>query len=148
MRRTLCLAMLALAGCARHEVDSRRLPTGAALDPAGVSVPLGSMPQRLLFSPDSTRLVAVLSGYREQGIQVIDRASRRVVQTLVQPAAFVGACFSPTGDRLFVSGGNRDVVYAYAWRADSAALADSIVLGPPPGEAGGRAYPSGLACSP
>src|SRR5262249_20312150 len=44
--------------------------------------------------------------------------------------------------------GNRDVVYEYAWSADSAALADSIPLAPPPGKAGGRVYPAGLACSP
>jgi YVTN family beta-propeller protein len=148
VRRTLCLAFIALAGCARPEPRVHRLPTGVVLDPAGVSVPLGSMPITMRFAPDSTRIVAVLSGYREQGIQVIDPAARRVVQTIVQPAAFVGACFSPDGTRLFVSGGNRDVVCEYEWRADSAALADSIVLGPPPGKAGGRAYPAGLACSP
>jgi hypothetical protein len=49
-----------------------RLPTGATLDPAGVSIPLGSFPVAMIFSPDSSRIVAVLSGYREQGLQVID----------------------------------------------------------------------------
>src|SRR5262245_19953733 len=147
MRRAPCLLLLLLVGCARPGTSPHRLPTGVALDPAGVSVPLGSMPLTLRFSPDSTRFVAVLSGYREQGIQVIDRASRSVVQTLVQPAAFMGACFAPDGRRLFVSGGNSDVVYEYAWSADTAALADSIRLGPAPGPAGGRAYPAGLACS-
>jgi len=147
MRRATFLVLLLLVGCARPAPPERRLPTGVVLDPAGVSVPLGSMPLTMRFSPDSTRIVTILCGYREQGFQVIDRISRRVVQTVFQPAAFVGACFTPDGSRLFVSGGNRDVVYAYTWRGDSAALADSIVLGPPPGKAGGRAYPSGLACS-
>jgi YVTN family beta-propeller protein len=147
MRRACFLVLILLAGCARPGSNARQLPTGVVLDPAGVSVPLGSMPLTLRFSPDSTRMVAVLSGYREQGIQVIDRASRRVVQTIVQPAAFVGACFSPDGSRLYVSGGDRDLVYEYAWSADTAALADSIRLGPSPGPAGGRAYPAGLACS-
>lgn len=139
---------LALLGCAHKVPDPRRLPTGAILDPAGGSIFLGSMPVTMTFSPDSSRIVAVLSGYREQGAQVIDCASRRVVQTLVQPAAFVGACFSADGSRLFVSGGNRDVVYEYSWSAGSATLADSIALGPPPGPGGGRVYPAGLACSP
>src|SRR5262245_38476100 len=149
MRRAcgLLLLLMGCGACARPETSGHRLPTGVVLDPAGVSVPLGSMPLTLRFSPDSTRLVAVLSGYREEGIQVIDRASRSVVQTLVQPAAFVGACFAPDGRRLFVSGGDRDLVYEYAWSADTAALADSIRLGPTPGPAGGRAYPAGLACS-
>src|SRR5215471_4589181 len=147
MRRLVWLALLAVAGCARVASDPHRLPTGVALDPAGVSVPLGSMPLTMRFSPDSARIVAVLSGYREQGFQVIDRASRRVVQTVFQPAAFVGASFSPDGTRLYVSGGDRDVVYAYAWQADTAALADSIVLGRPSATASGHAYPAGLACS-
>src|SRR5262249_18311656 len=141
MRRAACLALLVLAGCSRPAPREHRLPTGVVLDPIGISVPPGSMPPTMLFPPGSPRIVTVLSGYREQGFQVIDRASHRQVQCIVQPAAFVGACFSPDGQRLFVSGGDRDLVYEYAWRADSAALADSIRLGPPPGPAGGRAYP-------
>jgi len=148
MIRALCLALLVLAGCARPAAEVHRLPTGVVLDPAGVSVALGSMPLTMRSSPGSARIVAVLCGYRDQGIQVIDPVSRRVTQTVAQPAAFVGACFSPDGSRLYVSGGNQDVVYEYTWRADSAALADSIVLAPPPGKDGGRVYPAGIACSP
>jgi YVTN family beta-propeller protein len=139
--------LVAFAGCTSRPAETRRLPTGIVLDPAGVSVPLGSMPLAGIWSPDSTRIVVVLGGYREQGVQVVDRASRRVVQTLVQPSAFLGAAFAPDGRTLFVSGGNRDVVYEYAWRADTASLADSIVLGPAPRKPGGRVYPAGLACS-
>jgi len=141
------VAFVLASACQPAKLERDRLPTGLTLDPVGVAIPLGSMPGTMLFSPDSTRIVVVLSGYREQGVQVVDRASRRVIQTLVQPAAFLGAVFSPDGTRLYVSGGNRDLVYEYAWRADSATLADSIPLGPPPGPEGGRAYPAGLACS-
>ena len=110
MSRAWCLALLVLAGCARTTTEAHRLPTGAVLDPAGASMPLGSMPLTMRLSPGGVRIVTVLCGYREQGIQVIDPVARRVTQTLVQPAAFVGACFTPDGNRLFVSGGNRDVV--------------------------------------
>src|SRR5262249_3319378 len=127
-RLSLPLVALALVtGCGGAPSEPMRLPTGAQLDPAGHATALGSMRVAMVFSPDSTRVVAVLSGYREQGAQVIDLASRRVVQTLVQPAAFLGAAFTPDGHTLFVSGGNRDVVYAYAWR-DTAVLADSIAF--------------------
>lgn len=143
----IAIAVVVIAGC-HPRAEPLRLPTGVVLDPAGISVPLGSMPLTMAFSPDSSRIVTVLSGYREQGIQVVDRASRRVVQTIVQPAAFLGVVFAPDGRTLYVSGGDRDVVYRYAWSDDSAALVDSIVLGSPPGLDGGRAYPSGLACSP
>src|SRR5690242_8414088 len=109
-----------VAGC---KGEFRRLPTGNYLAPAGTSIPLGAMPITMTFSPDSTRIVAVLSGFSGQGFQVVDRRTQRVVQTVKQPASFLGACFA--GNRLYVSGGNRDLVYVYAW-GDSATLADSI----------------------
>lgn len=148
--RPLPIAVLLAFCCACQPAahEPHRLPTGAVLDPVGVGIALGSMPVAMAFSHDSSRIVVVLSGYREQGIQIIDRASRRVVQTVVQRAAFLGACFSPDGRTLYVSGGNRDQVYVYAW-GDSAMLRDSIPLRPPPPDStGGRVYPGGLACSP
>src|SRR5690348_11434904 len=141
-------AVLVLGGCRHDAPEPYRLPTGARLDPVGTSIPLGSMPVTMTFSPDSRHIVAVLSGFREQGIQVIDAETRRVGQTLAQPSAFMGAVFAPDGHTLYASGGNRDCVYVYAW-GDSAALRDSIALGPPPDSlAGGRVYPALLACSP
>jgi YVTN family beta-propeller protein len=143
----ILLFVAALAGCGRDAPQARRLPTGAMLDPAGPSIVLGSMPVAMTFSPDSSRIVVVISGYRDQGIQVVDLATRRVTQTLVQPAAFLGATFSPDGRTLFVSGGNRDVIYEYSWHENAATLLDSIALGPAPDSTGGHAYPAGLACS-
>jgi hypothetical protein len=49
----------------------------------------------------------VLSGWREQGLQVVDLASRRVTQTLRQDAAFYGLAFARDGRELYVSGGRR-----------------------------------------
>jgi len=140
-------AVLVLGGCRHDAPEPYRLPTGARLDPVGTSIPLGSMPVAMTFSPDSRHIVAVLSGYREQGLQVIDAETRRVLQTLEQPSAFMGAVFAPDGHTLYASGGNRDCVYVYAW-GDSAALRDSIALGPSPDSTGGRVYPALLACSP
>ena len=150
MRRHVVLfaILFATAGC-QPAAEVHRLPTGIVLDPAGPSIPLGSMPVTMTFSPDSSAIVAVLSGFREQGIQVVDVASHRVTQTIEQRSAFLGAAFSTDGRRLYVSGGNRDLVYEYAWSGGRATLADSIALGPPPPDStGGRRYPAGLACSP
>ena len=74
------------------------------------------MPLSMIPSPDGRKLVLLLNGYREQGVQVVDRATGRIEQTLVQPAAFLGLAFSPDGGTLFASGGNQDVVYRYSWR--------------------------------
>ena len=145
---SLLAALLAASGCARHAADEHRLPTGAVLDPAGSSIALGSMPLAMAFSPDSTRLVVLLCGYREQGLQVVDPSSGRVTQTVLQPAAFVGLAFAPDGRTLYTSGGNQDVVYRYAWRADSAAIVDSLRLARGDTVGQGKRYPAGLALSP
>ena len=104
------------------------------------------MPLAMVTSPGGRRLVLLMNGYREQGIQVVDRAGE-VRQTLLQPAAFIGLAFSPDGQWLYASGGNRDLVYRYRWAADSAVLADSLVLRVTAPNRGGTRYPAGLALS-
>src|SRR5579863_9817007 len=84
------------------------LPTGVRLDPAGEEVDLGSLPINLLVGPETDRAVVVLSGWREQGVQIVDLKTRKVTQTLKQDAAFYGAAFSPDGHMIYVSGGNTD----------------------------------------
>jgi DNA-binding beta-propeller fold protein YncE len=154
MLRHLALATaLLLAACgpstgARPESElPGRLPTGQRLDPAGLTRPVGQMPLGIALAPDGRHVALLLSGYREQGLQIIDRTGT-VTQTIPQVAAFVGLAFAPDGRSLYASGGNLDLIYRYTWTGDSAALADSIVLGPR--DRGGNAthYPAGIAISP
>src|SRR5512140_3244975 len=98
------------------------LPTGVRLDPAGEAVDLGSLPINLVLTPEKDRVVVVLSGWREQGVQVVDLKTRKVTQTLLQDGAFYGAAFSPDGQHLYVSGGNEDMIFAYAWSTRAASL--------------------------
>jgi YVTN family beta-propeller protein len=157
MRRRLAhaLAMLVVAtACARGAAprdtdDARRLPTGARLDPAGRSVDVGSMPLAMTLSPDGRYIVLLLNGWGEQGIQVLDRVTGVIVQTVPQAAAFIGLAFSPSANVLFVSGGNQDVAYWYDWSDGRATLRDSVILAlkPDPRRSGTR-YPAGLAVSP
>jgi DNA-binding beta-propeller fold protein YncE len=99
------------------------------LDPAGASVDLGSMPLGMAIAPGGGKLAVVLSGWREQGLQIVDLNSRTGTQTIKQEAAFYGVAFSPDGAHLYVSGGNDDSVYCYAWKDGVAALERKIVLG-------------------
>ena len=105
-----------------------RLPTGVRLAPAGRSYDVGSLPFAVVPSPEGDRMILLLSGWRQQGVQVVDRGTGAVLQTLAQPAAFLGAAFSPDGRTLYASGGNQDVVYRYSWRDKRLALMDSLVL--------------------
>ena len=149
------MALVAIAACARSAEspsnidDAARLPTGARLDPAGRSVDVGSMPLAMTLSPDGRHVLLLLNGWGEQGVQVLDRATGTVVQTVPQTAAFIGLAFSPRASVLFVSGGNQDVVYGYDWRDGRATLRDSVILArkPDPRRSGTR-YPAGLAVSP
>jgi len=125
----------------------QRLPTGARLDPAGVSHDLGSMPLAMTLSPEKNRVIVLLNGWREQGIQVVDRASGRVLQTIPLPAVFLGITFSPDGKSLYVSGGNEDVIYRFEWRDGRATLADSIALAVKEKGKRGTRYPAGIAIS-
>jgi len=153
----LALALLVASGAAAPTSESaHRLPTGATLDPDGHAVPLGSMPLAMALSPDSSRLAIVLSGHREQGVQIVDAARGTLLQTLIQPAAFLGVVFSRDGHSLYVSGGNQDVIYRYAIGSGLASLADSIRLEPTHVDttSAGRShahdgvrYPAGLALS-
>jgi len=129
------------------DAGPRRLPTGRTLDPAGTVWPVGSMPLAMTLSPSGREIVVLLNGWREQGIQVVDRASGRIVQTLQQEAAFLGIAFSPDGRTLYVSGGNQDVVYRYGWADGRASLTDSIVIEPKAPGKNGKRYPAGLAIS-
>ncbi|MEP7324580.1 MAG: YncE family protein, partial [Gemmatimonadota bacterium] len=100
----------------------------------------------MAVSPSGRDLVVLLNGYGKQGIQVVDRWGQEVVQTIEQPAAFLGLGFSPDGRWLFASGGNEDLVYRYAWDHGRAGERTEIRLNS--GTRKGTAYPSGLGVSP
>jgi DNA-binding beta-propeller fold protein YncE len=137
--------------------SNARLPTGARLDPAGRSSPLGNMPLAAILAPDGRTLVVSLSGWREQGLQVVNRETGAIVQRIPQSGAFVGLAFSADGATLYASGGVTDRVYVYAWHGSSAAspatLIDSITLASAStaandsAEPPGSRYVSGLALS-
>ena len=123
------------------------LATGVRLDPVGDAVELGSMPMGMALTPGGEKAAIVLSGWREQGLQIVDLKSRRVVQTLEQDAAFLGVTFSRDGNEIYVSGGNDDSIFDYSWDNGAAKFERKIVLGRPKADKTGSRYPAGLAVS-
>ena len=101
----------------------------------------------MTLAPGGREVVVLLNGWREQGIQILDRQTGEIRQTLLQPATFLGIAFGPDGRSLFVSGGNQDVVYRYDWSAGRATLADSIALAVKQPNRSGRSYPAGIGVS-
>ena len=123
------------------------LATGARLDPVGGPIDLGSMPLAMTVARGGDKLAVVLSGWREQGVQIVDLKSLQVLQTLTQPSAFFGIVFSRDGKELFVSGGNDDTIFCYSWRDGKATFDRKIVLAEKAPEKPGSRYPAGLAVS-
>lgn len=118
-----------------------------ALDPAAPSHGAGSLPLGATLSPEGDRVVLLLSGWREQGVQVMDRTSGAITQFLPQVASFVGVTFSPDGRTLWASGGNDDSVFRYTWRDKQATLVTRIPLRLKKEKEAGAVYPAGLATS-
>jgi YVTN family beta-propeller protein len=123
------------------------LPTGVCLDAAGHSFDVGNMPLAMALSPEGDRLILSLNGWREQGLQIVERDTGRVVQRLPQAGAFFGLAFSANGQTLYASGGNEDIVYQYEWRDKQATLVGSIILAPKEPKKDGTRFPAGLALS-
>jgi YVTN family beta-propeller protein len=157
LRPFTVLAFCLLAACSgsRHEppgtdastndTPASRLPTGVHLDPAGRSIAVGNMPLGMIASSDGRYLVVSLSGWREQGIEIVDRTSGRVTQRLPQRGAFLGLAWSRDGGTLYASAGSADVIYVYSFQAGRAALGDSIALDAP--ESKTARYPAGISLS-
>ncbi len=129
--------------------DEKRLPTGAHLDPAGRVNDVGGLPLAMLPSPDGRHFVLLLNGFREQGIQVVDRATGAITQTLEQRATFLGLAFSHDGKSLYASGGDDDIIYHYRWNTDGTGeIADTIIVAAmAKGHKHGMRYPGGIALS-
>ena len=158
MRAAVPAVALLLAACsgsstpgtaaATAAAEAPRLPNGTRLDPAGPRTDVGNFPLAAVLTPDSSHIVLLLNGWRQQGVQVVNRRTGAVTQTLEQPAAFIGLTFAPDGRTLLASGGNTDLVYRYDWNAGRLALRDTLVVrARKTVRANGTAYPAGIATS-
>ena len=153
--RIRCLSIILLTTIAAHAAELVRLPTGVSLDPSAESHGVGNFPLAVAVAPGRERVALFLNGWRQQGVQIVDRKSGAVVQTLPQIAAFIGLAFSSDGKTLFASGGNDDSIFIYRW-SGSEATADGkidLVERPKPSpnvkpkDPMGSVYPAGLAAS-
>ncbi len=117
------------------------IPTGAALDPAGVHIEVNDRPLGMVVSP-SGDLLAVVTGsnFGPRALHLVDTRSRSIRQTIPIGDSFVGVAFSPGADRIYVGGGRNNDVKIFKAAGDGTFAADgSISI---PGSA-----PSGLSLS-
>jgi YVTN family beta-propeller protein len=123
------------------------LPNGLSLDPAGPTYDVGNMPLSAVAAPDG-KFVMLLSGFRQQGVQLFDPETGTVTQTLLQPSAFYGLAFSSDGHTLYASGGEQDLIHIYRWHDGQAEDGGKLVVEKKKDPAKhGLRYPAGIALS-
>jgi YVTN family beta-propeller protein len=153
--RICCLSIVLLTAINTYAAEPVRLPTGVSLDPAAESHGVGNFPLAIAVTPEGGRVALLLNGWRQQGVQIVDRNSGAVIQTLPQVAAFIGLAFSNDGKTLYASGGNDDSIFVYRWNGGEAAADGKIDLverpkpepSAKPKDPVGTQYPAGICMS-
>lgn len=92
-----------------------QLPNQWSLRPAGPQVEVGDFPVNVVLNPACTHAAVVHSGHGTHEVIVVDVKTRSITCRVPLPQTFYGGCFSPDGSRLFVSGGEEDVVHSFAF---------------------------------
>jgi DNA-binding beta-propeller fold protein YncE len=94
-----------------------RLPNQWSLRPAGRQMPLGDFPVNLALHPTGGWLAVLHAGYGQHEVTVVDirKARPRVSCRVPLDQTFYGLCFAPDGQTLFASGGEYEVVHAFAF---------------------------------
>ena len=118
------------------------LANGWRISPAGRSIAVGTLPLALAVRRDG-RVLALTSGYADNGLVVIDTARWTVSDSVRLSAAWLGLAVGKGGDA-FAAGGTTNRVWRLAERHGRWARADSVVLA----DSGAALFAAGLALAP
>ncbi len=102
----LLLAASLFAQLPRNAPGNTLLPNGWRLNPVGRHAVTEEYILNLAVTPGADRVVALNSGYNPHGLTVLDPAKMETVQKVGLKSAWLGMTWSPSGDMLYVSGGN------------------------------------------
>ena len=107
------------------------LPNGWCLSPIGKSYPLGDLPLNLMISP-SKRLIGVLNcGQSTQNIQIFSVTQKKILCEIEIPKTWYGLTFNKEESKIYVSGGNDNLIRVYSLSQNSLKFTDSLRLGKP-----------------
>ncbi len=117
------------------------LPNDWHIRPAGKELKVGNLPTNGALSPDGLYLAVVNTGCspETQEISIVDLKHERLVSNYKVKSLFIGIVFSSNGHHLYVSGGNENKVYNFAFNSGRLTMENEISV---PG------YPAGLALLP
>jgi DNA-binding beta-propeller fold protein YncE len=90
-----------------------QLPNQWSLRPAGKQLELGDFPVNLVVHPSGLWLAALHAGQSEHEVVIVDLKRQKIASRVSLEQAFYGLCFSPDGNALFASGGERELIHAF-----------------------------------
>ncbi len=116
-----------------NQLDSKRviLPNGWSLSPAGKSLPMGDFPMNLVVSVSGKFMAVTNNGQGKQTITLIDPSSEKILDKVEIQKSWYGLVFNKEESRLYVSGGNDNMILIYNITKSTLQKLDSIVLGKP-----------------
>lgn len=122
---TLLLALPLIAQLPKTTPAGADLPNGWKLTPAGRHVTTSDYVLNVQPAPDAKALIGLHSGFNPHGLVVVDPTTIEVVQRVPLKSAWLGLAWAPSGNRLYVSGGNAESkvgptaapIYAFDYKA-------------------------------
>ncbi len=105
------------------------LPNGWRLTPVGKQVPIGELPLNMVVTKNQQYAITSNSGMGINSLSVVDLKTMKEVQRYVVSNTWVGLVFGPKDKRLYVSGGNNNVVYVFHFKKGHLTPADTLVIG-------------------
>jgi DNA-binding beta-propeller fold protein YncE len=91
------------------------LNSGWRVKPAGVQIPLDTLPMSSRLSKDGRFLVVLNGGYNPPSLSVLDTKDGHEVGRTPVTDAWLGLAFSPNGRTLWVGGGSQASVYEFSF---------------------------------
>ncbi len=104
------------------------LNSGWKLKPAGLQVPVDTLPLSSAISRDGKYLLVLNGGYNPPSISVIDIAAARETSRVRVADAWLGLTFSPKGDFVYVGGGSRASIFEFSFNAGVLQLKRTLAL--------------------
>jgi YVTN family beta-propeller protein len=105
------------------------LPNGWSLSPAGRSLQLGDLPLNMALSHNRKMLAVTNNGQSKQTVQLINPVTEKLLDEVPIAKSWYGITFSDNDDKLYVSGGNDNIILAYPVSNNKLGTADTIRMG-------------------
>ncbi len=93
------------------------LPTQWSLKAVGKHITVGDFPVAIAFHPSQPYAAVLHAGYGEHEVLILDTSAEpKVVSRATVAETFVGITFNPGGNRLFVSGAEKEVIHRFSFK--------------------------------